>query len=380
MKVVNISLDPKILDKDTPATERARGYGQAVELYTVIVPTPARVTVELSDTTTIHGVSGPNKLFQLYNIYRLLSRLAKEGKCDVISSTDIYYIGFVSLLVARRYHLGLEISVLGIEKLSALRLRVASFVLKRASVVRALSHRLKNRLVSEFGAEESKIHVIPIHVPIDTLGLDVRTFDDQSAAVFDRLRSDFKETYGACFNFLTVSRVLPLKRIELQIKALAIIAGDHPEARLHVVGDGPYVDELQSIAVSAGVADQIIFHGRKTGLDLGVFYLECDCFMLTSDYEGWGMVVVEAATAGLPIIMTDVGCAEEFIVDEESGLVVPINDTEAIAAAMKRIATETTLRQKLSLGTKHALDSLESFDTIITRYVANWEIAHQHKL
>ena len=103
--------------------------------------------------------------------------------------------------------------------------------------------------------------------------------------------------------------------------------------------------------------------------------MECDCFVLTSDYEGWGMVIIEAATAGLPIIMTDVGCAGELIVDGESGLVVPPQDVPALTTAMRQVLTDPALRERLSIGSLHSLKQLPSFEQLLKEYRQNWELA-----
>ena len=92
---------------------------------------------------------------------------------------------------------------------------------------------------------------------------------------------------------------------------------------LHIVGSGPDEKKLKSYVARLGLEQHVVFHGYQSGYALGMFYRECDAFLLTSDYEGWGMVIIEAAAAGLPIIMTDVGCAGEIIIHGESGLVVP---------------------------------------------------------
>lgn len=380
MNVVNISLDPKILDRDTPAAIRVREYGELVNTYTVVVPTPAKMTVKISDSATVFGINGTNKIVQLWNIYRKLSSLIKEGKCDVIASADMYYLGLVALFLARRHHVGLEINVLGIEKLTPLRHKIAKYVLRHASVIRALSHRLEGRLIKEFHIPKENINVISIFVPTDTLGLDPRSLDEIATQHLDSLRREFRETHGDSFNFLTVSRLVPIKRIELQLQAAAKLVEKGKSIKLHIVGMGPEEDRLRGMVQNLKISDHVIFYGRKTGYELGVFYFECDCFVLSSDYEGWGMVVVEAATAGLPVIMTDVGCAGEFLLDGEGGMVVPIGNSDALANAMESVTDNAELRERFSFGAKKALDSLESFDEILKQYKENWEIALKNKL
>lgn len=380
MKVVCLGLDPKTLDPESVVAFRNRAYGRLVEHYSIVVPSPATVTVNLSDRTTVYGVGGMYKPIQLFRVYRNAMRLIRAKMCDVITSQDMYYLGLLGLYLSRKYHLGLEVQVLGIEKLTPLRKRIAIFVMKRASVVRALSERIKGRLIHEFGIPEEKIRVVTIYVDVKKLGLDVRTLEGQSAAEFENLSHDFRSKYGTYTNFLTVCRLVPIKRIELQLAALKAVVEEHANVMLHIVGSGPEETALKARVTELGLTDHVVFHGYQTGHALGMFYIECDCFLLTSDYEGWGMVIIEAATAGLPIIMTDVGCAGELIVDGENGLIVPPGDSYAIAEAMKRIVREPALREKLSVGGTGMIATLPQFEVVLEEYRKNWEYAGSHPL
>ena len=69
-------------------------------------------------------------------------------------------------------------------------------------------------------------------------------------------------------------------------------------------------------------------------------------FLLTSNYEGWGLAIIEAASFGLPIIMTDVGCAGEIIKNEESGIIIPVGDKKALAAAMTKLIQNKNFGKK----------------------------------
>jgi glycosyltransferase involved in cell wall biosynthesis len=369
MHIVSIGLDPKTLDPESVVAFRNRAYGGIVDHYSVIVPTPATVTVQLSDRTTAYGVSGVNKAVQLWNIHKLTASLIRTGKCDVITTQDPYFLGLLGYFFAKRYHLGFEIQILGLEKLTPLRRLLARFVLKRASVVRALSDRLQDRLIREFGVPEEKINVVTIYVDVQKLGLDMRTLDDEALRTYEERVRNFKEKYDRCFNFLTVSRLVSIKNISMQLAAVERLAKEFPEE-----------ERLKREVKERGIEAFAIFHGPKYGYELGMFYIECDCFLLTSDYEGWGMVITEAATAGIPVIMTDVGCAGDIIVDGVSGLVIPIRNTEVLITAMRRMITEPEQRNTLSIGATRALESLPSFEVILEQYRKNWQIALQHPL
>lgn len=380
MKVVSLSLDPKILDPESVQSTRVSRYGDIVEYYSILIPTQATVTVQLADSVTAYGISGKNKVVQLWKMYRKLTELVRAGKCDVITSQDMYFLGLLGLFVARRYHRGLEVQVLGIEKLTSFRKRIAVYVLNHASVVRAPSDRIKERVVSEFGITHGRMHVVPIYVDVTKLGLHTITLNEEARNEFEKAVHTFHAQYGTMVNFLAVSRLVPIKRIDLMLIAFHDVVAENTNVRLHIAGDGPEQETLRELVEKLCLEKYVIFHGYQSGHALGVLYTECDCFVLTSEYEGWGMVIIEAATSGLPILMTDVGCAGEFIVHEESGLVIPVNDSNALAKAMLRILHDTDLRTKLSRGVIQRLSSLPSFDAVLTQYKNNWERAQQYLL
>jgi len=308
-------------------------------------------------------------------MYTRVQTLIAEKRCDVITSQDMYYLGLLGICFAKRHHKGLEVQVLGIEKLTWWRKRIAHFVLPRASVIRALSPRLRDRLINEFGVSPAQIVVVSIYVDVTKLGLEVRTLDNEDALGFIKAEQAFAATYGERFNFLSVSRLVPIKRIELQLEALSQLVPEFPAALLHIVGNGPEEEHLKEVVKVRKLTEHVVFHGYQSGYRLGLFYLECDCFLLTSDYEGWGMVIIEAMTAGLPIIMTDVGCAGELIVDGKSGLVVPPRDVPSLTTAMRRVLTDVALREQLAIGAIHALKQLPSFEQLLQEYRQNWELA-----
>ena len=106
--------------------------------------------------------------------------------------------------------------------------------------------------------------------------------------------------------------------------------------------------KLENEAMTLGIKDSIKFLAGK--IIQTSFILKPMHFLLTSNYEGWGMAVVEAASLGLPIIMTDVGCAGELIKNKESGIVIPVNNQSKLEEAMIRIINDENLRKELIEG------------------------------
>ncbi|HEY3398605.1 MAG TPA: glycosyltransferase family 4 protein [Armatimonadota bacterium] len=130
------------------------------------------------------------------------------------------------------------------------------------------------------------------------------------------------------------------KGLPLVVAALAQM--QHP-ARLVVVGSGDE-EALRRIAAAEGVADRVLLVGRRD--DVHRFYGAADCFAFPSESEGFGLVMAEAAAAGLPVIATRVGIAEDLIEDGRSGYLVE-GDVAQIADRLDRLAADPPLRRAL---------------------------------
>jgi len=380
MKVVTISLDPKVLDSNSATSYRNRLYGGIVDEYRVVVHYPKDTILELAGNVTIYGVGGSLKLIRFFRVGLLLRRLIKTGHCDVISCSDPYFFSALAYLLAQLYPVGYEAHILGIEKLSPLRKLFAKFFIKRADAVRVNSTRLRDRLADEFGVPWDDIGFVPIYVPTDNLGFKKAAAGTPDREKQDSLEVEFCNRYDKYFNFVFFGRLVEVKNVPMQLRAMKILKDSLPQARLHIVGDGPDREALKEMAHNLGVADRVIFHGRQEGLALGTFYRLCNCMLLTSFAEGWPMVVYEAMSAGLPIIMTDVGCAGEMIVNDKNGLVVPVNDHEALAAAMERLATKEDVRQRLVASATEHIKNYWTLDQILAGYKQSWQKACKNKL
>ncbi|MCJ2146752.1 glycosyltransferase [Bacillus sp. B19-2] len=138
------------------------------------------------------------------------------------------------------------------------------------------------------------------------------------------------------YNFINVGRLSPEKGQEKLINSFAQLHKEFPNSKLYIVGDGPLKKQLTLQAETLGLENDIIFAGQLENpfalLD------ECDCFVLSSDYEGQGLVLMEAMIVGKPIIATDVTGVRSVL---EGGLGLLVENTEeALTEAMKKYITE----------------------------------------
>lgn len=379
MKVLSLSLDPHILRADSVVATRSCRYGEVLERFTIIVPVPQAATQTLAPRVIVFGTGGRTKVGQLWRLYRHARQLMAAEHYDVISSQDTYFLGLVAVWLARRYHCGVEVQVHGIEKLSWWRALLARYVLRRAGSIRVASAVLQRHLCAQLTLTPERMRVVPIYVDVTALGFDSATQPPAVQAVLQEKRRAFTAAYGDRCNVVSVNRLVSIKNIPMQLAAIATLKAQYPQLLLHIVGDGPLRAALQAEIVQRGLTEHVMLHGYQAGIDLSTFFTASDCFVLTSDFEGYGMVVIEAAKAGLPIVMTEVGCAGEVVHDGTSALIVPPRDTAAFTAALERVLTDAALRARLAAGAAQASEQLPSFATVLAEYQASWQQALAHR-
>ena len=143
--------------------------------------------------------------------------------------------------------------------------------------------------------------------------------------------------------FLYVGRISKEKNLDALAEAWLKLHAEIPSATLALVGDGPYLAELRRRLTNAGV----IFTGFLSGEALARAYASADAFVFPSTTDTFGNVVLEAQASGLPTIVTDVGGPRELVRDGETGLVGPGQDAVALLAAMRRLASDDSLRRRM---------------------------------
>ena len=138
---------------------------------------------------------------------------------------------------------------------------------------------------------------------------------------------------GGGARILTVGSLKPQKNHALLIGAFARIARNRP-ATLIILGEGSLRHELEEVAAAEGVADRVMMPGFA--LDPWPYFASADVFALSSDYEGFGLVLVEAMFIGLPVVSTDCQSGPREILDDgRFGALTPVGDEAAMAEAIE---------------------------------------------
>ena len=131
--------------------------------------------------------------------------------------------------------------------------------------------------------------------------------------------------------FVTVGRVSPEKNHERMVRAFAAVHAEDPATRLVVIGEGPLLVRVREVADELGLADAVVLTGQQA--NPFAILAACDVFLLSSDYEGQPMVILEALVLGLPVVTTAFGSVRSAL-PEGVGLVVD-QDVDALAEGLR---------------------------------------------
>ncbi len=146
------------------------------------------------------------------------------------------------------------------------------------------------------------------------------------------------------------------KGIRYLIPAFAELAAERPEIELVCVGTRTAGETVRS-AFPAAVRDRITVVAEADRSEIALAFQNADLFVFPSLSEGSSLALLEAMAAALPIVTTAVGAAPDLLVDGESALLVPVENSEAIAAAIRRLLDDEPLRTRIGAGAREVAQS-----------------------
>jgi glycosyltransferase involved in cell wall biosynthesis len=170
---------------------------------------------------------------------------------------------------------------------------------------------------------------------------------------------------AAPVTLLSVGRFRPPKDFTTLVRAMATL--EPGTARLRIAGDGPDRPALEAEIARLDVAHAVELLGTRGDVDQ--LLAAADLFVLSSDSEGLPMSVLEAMAAGLPVVASRVGGIPELVGDGETGALVPPRDSAALAAAIRRIAGDPQLRDRLGEAGRRRAETEFSLETCRQRHL-----------
>lgn len=200
----------------------------------------------------------------------------------------------------------------------------------------AVSPAVKDYLVNGIKLPSNKVTLINNGV-LESLPATTKQKDEVRAELGIK-NSDF--IIGSCGRIEDRS-----KRFSDLIRALVLVRRDCVNAKLLIVGNGPDEAMLRALAAQLGVAEQVIFAGYR--VDTRPYFEVMDIFALASAHEAFGLVLVEAMYACLPVVATHVGGIPGVVLNEETGYLVPPSDPAALASSLLVLINNESLRHEM---------------------------------
>ncbi len=137
---------------------------------------------------------------------------------------------------------------------------------------------------------------------------------------------------------------------------------------LELIGDGPREARLRALGESLGIASRVQFPGLRS--DVAERLAQAQLFVLTSNYEGFPISILEAMRAGLPVIASNVGGVSESVQDGRTGRVVPPRDVAATRAALKQLLSSSRLRMELGAAGRKRFEENFTFEKMVDSTIA----------
>ena len=222
-----------------------------------------------------------------------------------------------------------------------------------------------------YGAPRNKITIIPCgHDPLEFYPIDKR-----------EARAALGLSPGEKL-ILQLGRMVPRKGVETVIEALALMRARGSEARLLIVGGEseqpdetatPEIGRLRLIARRYGVESAVEFAGRRSREELKYFYSAADVFVTVPWYEPFGITPLEAMACGTPVIGSDVGGVKYSVANGETGLLVPPKDPSALAGALERIFSDSTLYADMKKNGPERVKRLFTWDAVARKCIQVYE-------
>jgi len=203
-----------------------------------------------------------------------------------------------------------------------------------ADGITATAEGVKADLVGALGAPPGKIAIV--HNPVDLAGIAARATEPIDDAPFVRSTRPLVVAAG---------RLAEVKNYPLFVAAIARLRDDGVDVDAAILGTGELEHSIRDAIRMAGLSDRVHLLGFQR--NPWKFFRRASVFVLTSRYEGFGNVLIEAMACGTPVVATASPGTREIITAEDNGLLVDRHEPGAVAAAIRRVIEDRALADRL---------------------------------
>ncbi len=245
--------------------------------------------------------------------------------------------------------------------------KLKEYFLKHTALTITVSKQNAEFIKSDYANLKPNVLTIPNSI-------DLNSFQKKLAALSPKQESELRnQILGAKpeeFLILSVAALQPHKGLPTLLNAFAELNKTHPQTHLAIVGDGPEEQNLKNLITSLSLEGKVTTPGYQPNIPQ---IMKCaDLFVLPSLQEAFGLVLIEAQAAHLPVISTTVGGIPEVITHNLNGLLVKPEQPKELAQAITQIIESEELRKNL---TTQGFENAQKYnlDTMINLYTAMYE-------
>lgn len=351
MNILFISNDPNIFNEGSASRLRMRAYSDEVANKGGVLHILCRASgnKEISDgPLLIHALSA-GKISMLWKLPSAAHRIIRDQNIHIVSAQDPFEHGWMALRAVRGTTAKLHIQVhtdflspwfvrghiyrsprVHMPVFNRVRQWMAGPVLRKADAIRTVSKRVKDSMLQKYGSSIPEPSIIPIAV-----SPDVPTPAPLPSHPFT-------------FALIAVGRLEPEKRLEDIIAAIHRLREGYPMLGVFIVGEGRERPRLERMARKLGLAEKVVFLGARA--DARALMASAQAFVQASAYEGYGMTLIEAALARVPIVTSDVGIVGEVFRGYKEVLAAPVADPTNFAAHIAWLIEDHEARRELALS------------------------------
>lgn len=218
---------------------------------------------------------------------------------------------------------GTDITVLGYDPSLS---EMIKFGIEKSDVVTSVSHQLKEDTLQLLNINKN---IVPVH-----------NFVDERVYYRRDNNAELRKTYGIEEDekvIVHISNFRKVKRIQDVIRSFSLIRKEMA-AKLLLIGNGPELTVACELVRDLKIEDDVLFLGKQE--NVGELFSICDLKLLLSEKESFGLVLLEAMACGVPVIGTEIGGIPEVIIDGETGYMVEVGDTKAVAEKAVALLTD----------------------------------------
>ncbi len=232
-------------------------------------------------------------------------------------------------------------------------------LIRLAHAFAAYGTRAREYLVA-LGAKESKVHIA-----INTT--DIEYYRNET----ERLRKGRSRLPGGPFHLLYMGNLDRRKRVDNLLHLMKELQEREVKAKLTCVGSGSQATKLQALALKLGVQERVSWEGFQPRQRIPHYLAAADCFVFPSEYDVWGMVLVEAMAAGLPCLASAyAGATADLILDGKTGYAVDFNQVERVATLIQGLIDHPGEIETLGKAALHFIAENGNLETAAGGFLA----------